>query len=1358
MLLSVLAYMHNLLFAFRIYLCDNIFRKDKKKSLNLETKTITKVVFSKLITKLAFFAIIVLTSLSSYAISVPKILAASTTLSSSIYNNAIMVTNINPNPIVIGQSLVLGISIDGNKTSLPLDKSGITATVKIDVCLAADQNHYGYMSDGTLVSCSVDSNAIGRLEVTNYPLTYNTVTKLLTGSIPFNITTGFNGVTLTSAYLTAEVTTTAQTITTGTGGSYSGTSSQTTIGQDNDLFSTPQTVSLTQVASNTVKINAQPGSNNTGGSSTQAYTLTAQVGTKEQDANSQYNIQWFYVNLDPTTNSPTGTPTPITEDATGPITGSKSVINLSIDTTKDTRVMVKVSQGSTLVGTADTGNQLFLKSAYAAVDAQSASTCSATANLSCLVVQVVVGFAGIIRSLLYTLTSVVILPIMVVLLSIPTHTTSFAAVILEGWVAIRNLMNIIFIVGLVISALALLFRAKSYNIWQFIPKLVFATLAVNFSLIIAQVILGIADTLQAQFLPANSGVIDSLGRILIVGPNANAFSSLFQNAGTFSQAVSSIFTVVFALAGVGVLAAITAFIAIRIMALWLLLLTSPIAYAGQLLPQTAKYAKQWFSEFVSYAFFTPIMGLGLHLCILIAIAQQAFLSNATVNQFPTASVPGLAQFVYNILTNILTLFCLSQVLKVAKDMHISNADAVIGRVNKFTGKVQDYVSSAAKSRATKVKDSVSVAMVQKKDGTLRDNLASRVGYAALNPVRTLQETYLKPTAAANKLAADRSNAMATRLRNAQISGLDLTKDNLPIDAKGDEQFIDQYDKMNNPKLKETFTNIKNNKNLSGDNKKRGLRNIWKSASKNGKLKDIIEEDLKDASDDELKNIGMAFEYEEDAEGNLKRKIAYNDPNTWQYFNHALENDPRKQQFLKEIEDIGLDKKKFEFIGLNTPNLAAREEAIKNYFQNLGPDDWKDVNVGAADKYARNADSTIATEADGSPKMSVVYKTALDKLKDLPNDKEINGSLVKLFTTDKIERNTGAMLFKDENEQRAFENTFNNPNKPEYTYLSNRIVNLARGAKNERDQQEGMMFAIAKVEKNGEVKILSGPKHVGKYGEDRRETFATAAKTNADGKNSLNAVNVGTRVVYVKPKNSKDGLTVDSRDKDDDDDDKEEDSKEKKAATKAKLAKEKEAQDKQDAQAERKRKEAQAMDEKIAKQKDDLQKLTEEKAQAERKRREAQETEEKKRNQKQQREQQEADAQAERRRREAQDMEERIAKQKEALQKITEEKEKTEREMRENVDRLNQSISQARPTPAVEQRPQSTTGSAPPLRTQANPIMPKPTSSTREQNIRRGYRPAAKPKPETQSDKQNTPDEKANSQDDDTNEPPTEPTT
>ncbi len=285
--------------------------------------------------------------------------------------------------------------------------------------------------------------------------------------------------------------------------------------------------------------------------------------------------------------------------------------------------------------------------------------------------------------LLYFLLNSIIIPIIQVLLTIQPHDASFSAVILVGWVFVRNVANILFIIAMIILGMATLLRVEKYNYKHLIPELVLMAIAVNFSLVVAQLILGVADTFQTQFLPNNKDVLNALAHQLMVSPLQNISKGVFH--GSFADLIATLVYFIFAVGTFFVFAAIAAFLVIRIVALWLLLMLSPIAYVGMILPDTHHEAMKWWSNFLKYAFQTPILGFFLHLCAVIAVSQSKFLAKATENtSLTTGGVNTAAQFAYNSLSSILLLVCLMAGLEVAKELGTFGAGAITGAVEKAT--------------------------------------------------------------------------------------------------------------------------------------------------------------------------------------------------------------------------------------------------------------------------------------------------------------------------------------------------------------------------------------------------------------------------------------------------------------------------------------------------------------------------------------------------------------------------------------------------------------------------------------------------------------------------------------------------
>lgn len=225
----------------------------------------------------------------------------------------------------------------------------------------------------------------------------------------------------------------------------------------------------------------------------------------------------------------------------------------------------------------------------------------------------------LLTTLIYWLFAYVIAPLIEAVLNIHPYQDIFVQVIYPGWLILRNLTNILFIIILLIIGLATLFQVEKYSYKHLLVKVVIAAVAVNFSLVIGQGVLGIADTVQNQFLPDRLSVVRALGHELMVRPiqemrpyqvagTAGAFSNLTYPFFLFALALSAFFTFI----------AILVFLVVRIVGLWVLLMVSPVAYAANVLPETTKYFEEWWNKFLSYAFLTPILAFFLNIAALFA--------------------------------------------------------------------------------------------------------------------------------------------------------------------------------------------------------------------------------------------------------------------------------------------------------------------------------------------------------------------------------------------------------------------------------------------------------------------------------------------------------------------------------------------------------------------------------------------------------------------------------------------------------------------------------------------------------------------------------------------------------------------
>ncbi len=289
-------------------------------------------------------------------------------------------------------------------------------------------------------------------------------------------------------------------------------------------------------------------------------------------------------------------------------------------------------------------------------------------------------------TVIYKIFSFVLVPVLNSLIRIHPYKDQFVNVIYPGWLIMRNLANIAFIVALLVMGLRVLFQIDDASKTRsFMIKLVLMALLVNFSLVIAQGIVAIADTVQSQFLPENTKVIEALAVKLMVEP-----INVFQGATKFADtelAAADIFKpimlLITSLAAFFAFVAVAGFIAVRTVALWVFYLTSPFAYFGQLLPQTKGAADDWWTQFMKYVVTVPVLVFFLNIAALMATTFAQQTGNAVNvegdNGYLLGGVAaGVEGFAFTILTQAIVLIFIFIGMKFAMNSGTVGAKQIVG--------------------------------------------------------------------------------------------------------------------------------------------------------------------------------------------------------------------------------------------------------------------------------------------------------------------------------------------------------------------------------------------------------------------------------------------------------------------------------------------------------------------------------------------------------------------------------------------------------------------------------------------------------------------------------------------------------
>lgn len=210
-------------------------------------------------------------------------------------------------------------------------------------------------------------------------------------------------------------------------------------------------------------------------------------------------------------------------------------------------------------------------------------------------------------------------PFIEALVSIRTYTDDFAQVIYSAWQILRNLGNIFFILSIVAIGVATVFRISGYAVKDLLVKLIVGAILINFSLTIAQAILGIADTVTNQFLGPNTGAIRAIVNPLV---STDIWANVTANAGDFSSSIQGVFSFWLSFAAFIAFLGVAFLLFFRIIMLWILLMLSPLPYVAMVLPVTRKMSKTWWSKFIQWAFNAPIVAFMLNLTATVTVANS----------------------------------------------------------------------------------------------------------------------------------------------------------------------------------------------------------------------------------------------------------------------------------------------------------------------------------------------------------------------------------------------------------------------------------------------------------------------------------------------------------------------------------------------------------------------------------------------------------------------------------------------------------------------------------------------------------------------------------------------------------------
>jgi len=212
--------------------------------------------------------------------------------------------------------------------------------------------------------------------------------------------------------------------------------------------------------------------------------------------------------------------------------------------------------------------------------------------------------------------------------------------VIKGWVIIRDLCNMFFVLILLTIAFATILRVESYQLKKILPKLIIAAVLINFSRTIFGLIIDFGQVVMMTFV---SGFAQFGANEFVKAFQINEYLS-FANTHISTEGVGVLATLGALIAGFAallitlvVVIVFLAIIVMRIIMLWVYTILSPLVFLGHAFPAAQKYTQQIWSDFIKQVVTGPLLAFFVWLALTTAQPSAQELQNSWAGYNPFGS-------------------------------------------------------------------------------------------------------------------------------------------------------------------------------------------------------------------------------------------------------------------------------------------------------------------------------------------------------------------------------------------------------------------------------------------------------------------------------------------------------------------------------------------------------------------------------------------------------------------------------------------------------------------------------------------------------------------------------------------------
>ncbi|MCF7795309.1 hypothetical protein K9M50_03050 [Patescibacteria group bacterium] len=176
----------------------------------------------------------------------------------------------------------------------------------------------------------------------------------------------------------------------------------------------------------------------------------------------------------------------------------------------------------------------------------------------------------------------------------------------KGWIIVRDLANMFFILVFLIIAFATILRIESYNYKKHLPKLLLMAVFINFSKTIAGLIIDVGQVAMITFVNGFKDIgagnlTHMLGLTEILQMKEGA------DVGDWTIFTAYLLAFFYILIALVTIVAILAVLVMRMVMLWIYVVLSPLAFLLAAFPGGKKYSEMWWSNFSKEVIVGPVL-------------------------------------------------------------------------------------------------------------------------------------------------------------------------------------------------------------------------------------------------------------------------------------------------------------------------------------------------------------------------------------------------------------------------------------------------------------------------------------------------------------------------------------------------------------------------------------------------------------------------------------------------------------------------------------------------------------------------------------------------------------------------------